>query len=647
MESDEHFDATVAGDERYRRLLEAVTDYAIYMLDAEGRVASWNPGARRFKGYEEAEIIGRHFSCFYTEADRLADAPGHALRTAARLGRFETEAWRVRKDGARFWAHVIIDPIMAPNGTPLGFAKVTRDISERRAAQERLDQSEERFRLLVDAVSDYAIYMLDPFGLVTTWNRGAERIKGYAAEEIIGQHVSRFYTEEDRERDEFKTAIATAISEGRYEREAWRVRKDGGRFWANVIIVPIRDDAGALLGFAKITRDITERLEARAALDRAREALFQSQKIEALGRLTGGVAHDFNNLLGVVIGSLDVARKLPPGHPKALSLMDNAIQGATRGVALTQRMLAFGRRQDLRLGPVDIPDLVRGMTELLQRSMGPAITIETRFPLRMAPAEADANQLELALLNLAMNARDAMPEGGSIVIAAREVDGSGAAEPGLALRQGRYIRLCVTDTGRGMDAATLARATEPFFTTKGVGTGTGLGLPMVQGMAEQAGGGFRLRSVEGKETTAEIWLPVSTHRAMPAKAPEAREAVPARARRPLAILAVDDDPLFLVGTTAMLEDLGHTVFAADSGEQALAVIRREAPRLDLVITDHAMPRMTGAQLARAIQIEWPDLPILLATGYVDLAVGADAALPKLAKPFDQVELAGAVAALMR
>ena len=320
MQQRERFDASSSGDSRYRMLVDAVTDYATYMLDPDGRISSWNPGARRLKGYEESEILGEHFSRFYTEADRQTGLPRRALEIAAREGKFEGEGWRCRKDGTRFWAYVVIDPIRDASGNLVGFAKVTRDLTERKLAEEALRQSEQQFRLLIQSVTDYAIYMLTPDGRVSSWNAGAERIKGYLPEEIIGEHFSRFYTEEDRQAGVPQTALETAAREGRFEKEGWRVRKDGSQFMASIVIDAIRAPDGKILGFAKITRDITERREAERALQEAREALFQSQKMDAVGQLTGGVAHDFNNLLMAVLGSLELVRKRLPADPKMMRL---------------------------------------------------------------------------------------------------------------------------------------------------------------------------------------------------------------------------------------------------------------------------------------------------------------------------------------
>jgi PAS domain S-box-containing protein len=623
----------VDDDERYRLLVDAITDYAVYMLDVDGRVASWNAGAQKIKGYDAHEIIGQHFSRFYTEEDRAAGTPALALRTADEEGRFEREGWRLRKDGTRFWAHVLIDPIRAPSGELIGFAKVTRDLTERRLADESLKRSEEQFRLLVQGVTDYAIYMLDPTGRVSSWNAGAERIKGYAPAEILGEHFSRFYTDTDRATGEPQKALQTATAEGRFEKEGWRVRKDGTRFWAHVIIDPIRGDFGEVIGFAKITRDITERLNTQRSLEQARHALFQAQKLDALGQLTGGIAHDFNNLLMAVMGSLELLRKRLPPDPKAKVLLENAMQGAQRGATLTQRMLAFARKQDLKPESVDIPALVRGMAGLIERSIGPSVQLRIRFKGRLAPALTDANQLETALLNLAVNARDAMPDGGAITI---EGSDEAVGEDGeLGLPAGHYVRLSVTDEGVGMDERTLARATEPFYTTKGIGKGTGLGLPMVHGLVEQSGGRLVLTSQPGEGTRIELWLPRAELACVERTA--TREPQSQAAGNVLTVLAVDDDELVLTNTAAMLEDLGHRVLAATSAADAMVLLARSVP--DLVITDFAMPQVTGLQLADEIRARHPGIPVVLATGYAELPPGVGEDLVRLSKPYGQAELA--------
>ncbi len=471
--------------------------------------------------------------------------------------------------------------------------------------------------------------MLNPGGEVVSWNPGAERIKGYSPTEIIGSHFSRFYTDADRKAGEPSRALAIALRDGRYEKEGWRVRKDGTRFWANVVIDPVRDDDGTLIGFAKITRDITAQRDAR-------QALLQAQKMDAIGQLTGGVAHDFNNLLTAILGSLEMLSRRIPDDPKARGLIQNAMLGAQRGAALTQRMLAFARRQELKMESIDIPELVRGMSELLQRSVGAMVEIETRFSLALAPVRSDANQLELALLNLVVNARDAMPDGGTITIETRQRE---VAEGEVqALRPGKYVCLTVRDTGCGMDEQTMQKALEPFFTTKGVGKGTGLGLPMALGVAEQSGGTLLLKSSKGSGTTAEIWLPAATAE------PKPKATTPERSKTKLpamTLLVVDDDALVLNNTVALLEELGHQVLAADSAETALALFEANQ-RIDMVITDHAMPQMTGAQLIQILQTRAPDLPMIIATGFAELPAGIASGILKLAKPFNEAQLVAAM-----
>ncbi|MBA1275954.1 hybrid sensor histidine kinase/response regulator [Stutzerimonas azotifigens] len=643
MTTPEHTSSSISEADRYRLLVDAVIDYAIYMLDPAGFVSSWNPGAERFKGYRQADILGRHFSTFYAEEDKNDGLPQRALAIAQAEGRFENEGWRVRKDGSRFWAHVIIDPIWSPSGGLLGFAKVTRDLTERKRAEEALRKSEQQFRLLVQSVTDYAIYMLDPDGLVTNWNMGAQRIKGYLPEDIIGSHFSKFYTEKDRIQGEPDRGLATAAREGRFEKEGWRVRKDGTHFFAHVVIDAIRGEDGELIGFAKITRDITAAMESQKALEKTREALFQSQKMDALGQLTGGIAHDFNNLLTIILSSLSIVSKHVSDNPRLSGLVDNAIKGAQRGASLTQRMLAFARSQELNLERLEVPDVISGMASMAQRTLGPMIQIETHFPLGLKGIIADLHQLELALLNLMTNARDAMPDGGRIVLAARN-EYADDSDP-ITLKPGQYVCLSVTDTGTGMDESVLSKATDPFFTTKVVGKGTGLGLAMVRGLIEQLGGTVVIRSVVGEGTSVELWIPVATAEGEHNIAePAATVKNDATSTPTLRVLLVDDDALVLTSFCDMIEELGHTVLTAASGPDALDILSRE-PAFDVVITDYAMPRMTGAELAEAIHLEWPKLPIILASGYTQVQIPSY--LTRLPKPIDQAQLKKALSEATR
>lgn len=618
-------------------LLGAIEDYAICMLDPAGRVLTWNTGAQLIKRYAEADILGRHFAVFYTAEDRNAGRPEKDL-TLAEEERFEEEGWRVRRSGEWFWAHVIINPIRSCEGEVLGYASITRDLTGARAAEEARRQSEEQLRLLIQGVTDYAIYMLSPDGVVTNWNAGAERIKGYVSEEIVGRHFSQFYLPEDQEAGLPALALRTAAAEGRFEREGWRVRKDGSRFWAHVIIDPIRSETGEIIGFAKVTRDITERMEAQKALEDARDALFQSQKLEAIGQLTGGIAHDFNNLLTAVLGSLELVRKRLPYDPKITPLIDNAFQGAERGASLTRRMLAFARKQDLRLEPVELCGLVRGMMDFLRRTIGGHVQIANRLPAALPLVCTDPTQVESALLNLIVNARDAMPSGGLITLSARTFEAP-VGHPRLA--PGRYVHMSVKDEGVGMDEATLAKATDPFFTTKEVGKGTGLGMPMVHGLMVQSGGDLTLASAPGEGTTVSLWFPIAPAAGPSGRAEDATDdpVVPGAAK---VILVVDDDDLVLTNTAAMLEDLGYETVSAGSGSEALATLKQRDD-IDLVLTDFAMPRMNGAELERRIGDAGLEVPVLITSGHLDLQDGAFSR-QHLPKPFTQAQLSRAIEA---
>jgi PAS domain S-box-containing protein len=630
-------DEILAEELRYRLLVEAITEYAIYMLDPEGIVTSWNPGAQRFKGYLAAEIIGRNFSVFYDVGDRDAGLPQRVLALAA-SGRFEGEGWRVRKDGTKFWAHVVLDAIRAPDGELLGFAKITRDVTERRRAAEALRRSEEQFRILVQGVTDYSIYMLDPEGRITNWNLGAQRIKGYLPGEVIGAHFSKFYTEADREGGEPARALETASREGRFEKEGIRVRKDGTHFWANVVIDPIRDDQGELIGFAKITRDVTEQRATMRALDEAREALFQSQKMEAIGQLTGGLAHDFNNLLAGVIGSLELLEiRLAQGRFGELQRYAGVAQSAAkRAAALTHRLLAFSRRQTLDPRQTDVNRLVADMSELVRRTIGPEIELETVAAGGLWNTLIDPNQLENALLNLCINARDAMPDGGRLTVETGNKWLDERAARDRDLPPGQYVTLCVSDTGSGMPKAVRERAFDPFFTTKPLGEGTGLGLSMVYGFVRQSGGQARIYSEPGAGTMVCLYLPRHLGAQEVAEMPP--EISPLQqAQQGETVLVVDDEPSVRMLVTEVLEDLGYRTLEAADARAGLRLLESGA-RVDLLITDVGLPGgMNGRQMADAALAARPDLPVLFITGYAENAVVGNGHLRPgmhiLTKPF--------------
>ena len=600
------------GDHRFELLVDAITDYAVYLLDEDGYVASWNRGAQRFKGYTPQEIIGQHFSVFYTPEDLATGLPARALKTAAEDGRFEQEGWRVRKDGTRFWTSVVIDPVRDESGVLIGYAKVTRDITDKLEAERRLRESEQRFRLLVQGVRDYAIYLLDPDGHVTNWNAGAALIKGYNADEIIGHHFSRFYTPEDRAAGEPARALATALREGKNENEAWRVRKDGTHFRAGVLIDPIYDDAGTLIGFAKITRDLTERWKAQQEMHTAREALAQAQKMEAIGRLTGGVAHDFNNLLTVIRASADLLARSELSEEKRQRYVQAIAETAERAALLTGQLLAFARRQPLKPERFDVAARLGGMGQIIHTTLGSPIQVSYLIEADVGAVDADPNQFETAVLNMAINARDAMPEGGTLRISAKRVTRVPAIRSHAAVK-GSFVAVSVEDSGTGIDQDTLNRIFEPFFTTKEINKGTGLGLSQVYGFAKQSGGEISVESELGKGSSFTLFLPRVETDAVQGDTPASTPAVQPSARR--SVLLVEDNET--VGSFAhnLLRELGQDVIWATGAEDALHILSQDKGRIDLVFTDVVMPGMNGIDLAREVRRRWPDLPVVLTSGY--------------------------------
>jgi PAS domain S-box-containing protein len=591
-------------ENRFEMLVTGISDYAIYMLNPEGFIHSWNVGAERFKGYSADEIIGQHFSVFYTEEDRRSGKPARALQIARELGKFEDEGWRMRRDGTRFWASVVVDPIRDPTGRLVGFAKITRDITERKAAEEALRESEERFRLLVQGVTDYAIYMISPTGEITNWNAGAERIKGYKREEIVGKNFAVFYTEEDRAKGMPAQTLATATAVGRFEQESWRVRQDGTQFWAHVVVDAIRDEAGKLLGFAKVTRDITERKLAAEALERANAALFQSQKMEAIGQLTGGIAHDFNNLLAIMSSSVDVLATRAQNYAdiKVLDAMRRAVE---RGALLTQQLLSFARQQPLMVEKYDLNSVISGFESVLRRAGNSGIEMDIQPAREAKTVLLDAARFEAALLNLVVNARDAMPDGGKLVIAVENVEIGVGMVGNLA--PGAYVRVSVRDNGSGMPPAVVARAFEPFFTTKEVGKGTGLGLSQVYGFIAQSGGDVVIDSEEGKGTTISMYLPVVEG--------TSDESVIATGASVDTVLIVEDEPDVLDAAGQLFRSIGYEVVTATNAIDAMVILERRTD-IDILFTDVVMPKgMSGVQLARAARELRPELKIVLASGY--------------------------------
>ena len=626
-------DSSISQDP-FKLLIQSIVDYAIYMLDPEGRVTSWNAGAERIKGFRSEEIVGKHFSTFYTEQDRKAGLPEKVLETARREGKYAGEGWRVRKDGSRFWANVVVDRINDEEGGLIGFAKITRDMTEQREAQQALLDAERRFRILIQGVTDYAIFMLDTEGRVANWNAGAERIKGYAPDEIIGEHFSRFYTPEERDAGVPQQALETARETGRWEAEGWRVRKDGSRFWASVVLDAIRSEDGKLIGFAKITRDMTEKREAEFRLQESREQLFRSQKMEALGQLTGGLAHDFNNLLTAILGACELGLRNLHEPEKARRMFEAVKGSAQRGASLTRQLLAFARAQPLEMRQIDLNQFFSDVTTLLRPSLRSNIEVVTEISDQLWPIDADAGALELAILNLAFNARDAMKEGGSLKISARNEVLKGSPE-GL---RGEHVMLRIADTGTGMSREVIDRVFEPFFTTKGYGEGTGLGLSQVFGFVKQIGGAIIAESEPGRGSAFTLYIPAS-HGAVPTQQH-------VNGKHAGHVLIVEDDTVVAELAAGMFGELGFQSIVTHSAKEALEKLST-GTRPKLIFTDIVMPGgISGLELARKVRDRFPELPILLTTGYSEQVTG-NHGFPVLQKPYEMDGLAGAVGNVLK
>jgi PAS domain S-box-containing protein len=511
-------------------------------------------------------------------------------------------------------------------------AALKHDIAERRKAQEALMESEWRFRTVIQGVTDYAIFMLDRDGYITNWNVGAQRIHQYTAAEIVGQHFSRFYSEEEQQRGEPARALHLAAYEGKCVVEGWRVRRDKSLFWASAVIEAVRDEVGTLVGFVKITRDITERREAQASLERAQEQLAQSQKMEALGQLTGSIAHDFNNLLMIVSGHAQLLRRRL-SEPKHLQAIDAIHSAANRGESLTRQLLAFSRRQPLNPVITDLKQRVEAVHEMLVGSLRGNVQLKCDIPVDVWPVEVDIAELELALVNIAVNARDAMPGGGSITLSARNV--TLKKSDGVDQLEGDFVALALTDTGVGIAPDVLPRIFEPFFTTKALGKGTGLGLAQVYGFSHQSGGTVVATSTVGSGTTITIYLPRRQAALVETvEAPPTQPIVPGQGT----VLVVEDNAEVGDVTASLVEQLGYRTMRAESATDALNLLQR-GEKIDLVLSDVVMPGgMNGIALAQEIRNHYPRIPVLLTSGYSDVVQTAESQFAILRKPFQLTAL---------
>ncbi|HEX7012652.1 MAG TPA: response regulator [Steroidobacteraceae bacterium] len=633
-----------------RATIEATAD-GIVVTDHTGRIVDFNRNYLDMWRLERSQVEGRSYQEVLSHmSDQFADSQDFLERIGTVMGGADEE----RVDALRLADGRVFERLskaLLVEGRVAGRVWSFRDITEKVRAQEQLQElnetlemkvaertaalreTQQQFRQLVTGVNDCALYMLDPQGYIVSWNPGAERINGYTESEVIGRHFSIVHTDEDRAEGKPEQSLAIAAREGKYEAEGWRVRKDGTCFWASVLIDAIRDEAGQLIGFGKVTRDMTEK---RAI----QEQLHQSQKMEAIGQLTGGVAHDFNNLLTVILGNLAaIVRQLPPDNVRLRQAAEQAMHGAQRAATLTQQLLAFARRQPLNPKPTDVNRLVAAMTEMIRRTLGENISIETVLNGSLL-TEVDAHQLESALLNLAVNARDAMPEGGQLTIETSRVLLDGRDAAGAEVQPGQYVLISISDTGVGMSAEVMQHAFDPFFTTKPVGKGTGLGLSQVFGFVKQSGGHIELHSGIGEGTTVKIYLPwLMQHEELE----ELEPTVPVpQGRLEETILVVEDDDDVRSYSTESLRELGFSVLEAYDGQPALRLLDHH-PQIALMFTDVGLPGLNGRQLVDEAQRRRPGLKVLFTTGYARNAImhrgRLDRGVELLTKPFSRLQLA--------
>jgi PAS domain S-box-containing protein len=638
-ETTEHH-ATLKAIERERRVNSAVletTDALVTVLDRKGRIVRFNRTCESLSGYTFDEAKGRRLFDFLIPPEEVEEV--RAVFEDLRAGVFPGthENYWLTKSGNRrriSWSNTAL---LDADGNVEFVIGTGLDVTERRLAEVALRDSQARFRLLVESVRDYAIFMLDPDGCVVSWNRGAEWIKGYRAEEIIGQHFSRLYPPEEVVQGKPEEDLRVALSTGRFQEEGWRIRKDGTRFWANILVTAIRTAEGELLGFAKITRDLTER-------KKLEEQLLQAQKMEAVGRLAGGVAHDFNNILLTVAGRAEQLLARAGGNAPYRRELEEVARAADRGASLTGQLMAFSRREIGQPRVIDLNGVIADLDDLLRRLIGEDIELVTRLAPDLGRMEADPGQIAQVIMNLAVNARDAMPEGGCLTI-----ETSHALAPWLAQTLGpRYVLLTVTDSGAGMDAETREHAFEPFFTTKDPGKGTGLGLSTVYGIVTQCHGEIRTESEVGEGSTFRIYFP-EVEGEVEASADVQRRIEESKGGS-ATILLVEDDDAARALLQEFLEESGFRIVPATNGAEALGIFQARGKSIDLIVTDWVMPTMGGQELVERVHLLSPTTPALYISGYTEKRMPEERLRRKgvrfLHKPFSLRELASTVNSLL-
>ncbi|WP_077001959.1 PAS domain S-box protein [Variovorax sp. KK3] len=627
-----HAPMPAVGDADYRLMVDAVTDYAIFLLDTEGRVRSWNAGAHRIKGYEANEVIGRHFSLFYPPDQLARGWPEYELRMARETGRFEDEGWRLRKDGSRFWANVVITRLLGPDGGFRGFSKITRDLTERRQQEEHMRLSEERFRLLVESVKDYAIFMLDPSGRVVSWNMGARRFKGYEANEIIGHHFSVFYPPEQKSRGWPDEELRIAQREGSFEDEGWRLRKDGSRFWASVVITAVHDASGALIGFAKVTRDLTEQRRVSSLEDEGRRI---STFLAMLG-------HELRNPLAPIANALALMKRLKLETPQLTLVQDTISRQLRQLVRLVDDLLDVGRitsgKIRLETRPVDLRDAVAEALEAMT-PLAADKSHQVRLEVSQSPlwVLGDRARLIQVISNLLGNAIKFTPSSGHVELRA-------------SLR-GDRVELSVRDDGPGVPQRDLQRIFNLFEQgeqdlARSQG-GLGLGLSLVQQLVDLHGGEVACfsKGVPGEGSEFVVLLPRSTAPVVPDKPPSTSQP---HDGRPF-VLVVDDNRDAAETMSALMDALGCRSVMRHDGLSALEAIKHLAP--DLVLLDIGLPGLNGLEVAQRTRAEVAKPPPLIAvSGYGqerDRQLSFEAGFfAHLTKPVDVAQIEALLARLL-